>query len=155
MNHSLKRNDHTIYIFLADGFDELPVAQALAALRRPGGAVSLAAIRPGLVHGADGLTIRPDVSLADLSRLLTASEDVRLILLPGNDICASKLLADPRVHRYIGHVIQTGGYVAVLTGAEGVLLETADREIHQADHLLLQGLRPTLEFIEYVAACIT
>jgi putative intracellular protease/amidase len=108
-----------VVILIAPGYDELAVATCVNGLRQAGLAVSLVSTAAGLIGSAHGLTIRPD-ELID--RRATAPLP-RLLILPGPAGCAEILLADPRVHRLMICVRQSGGAVAALEGAQSVVAQ--------------------------------
>lgn len=139
-----KTKSHPVAVILiAPGYDELAVVTCLSELRQAGLAVSLVSTAAGLVSSAHGLTIRPD-ELID--RRVTAPLP-SLLILPGPVGCAETLLADPRVHRLIARVHQTGGAVAVLEAAESVAAQAG----LAGANVLRQGNAELLSFLQQVA----
>ncbi|MEW5987976.1 MAG: DJ-1/PfpI family protein [Chloroflexota bacterium] len=106
-----------VFIPIAPGFEEGPVVYCLDQLREAGLAVSLVGISPGLISSLHGLTVRPDLSLEQLP----AVRPRQLVIVPGGAQCASTLLADPRLYRFVEATLNSGGYVAAMQAAQPAL----------------------------------
>ena len=88
----------TIFVFLADGFEEIEALTPVDVLRRAGLSVQTVSIMDKqVVAGAHGVPVLADVMFADVN-----TEDAEMILLPGGLPGATNLDA----HEGLGQMIQ-------------------------------------------------
>jgi len=105
-----------VLCLLADGVEELELVAPVDVLRRAGAEVVMAAVGDGIqVVGRNGITLRADALLADLS---AAAFD--LLLIPGGSAVA-KLRADGRAARLAGEFVAAGKPVAAICAGPLVL----------------------------------
>jgi len=139
-----------VLIFIADQFAELAVVVCLTVIRERGLGVLLVGATPGLVRGCQGVMVQPDAALGELAQ--PPRFQSRLLILPGGTTCAGHLLTDPRVHRLIAQVWQTGGTVAALHGAEQIASEMGlDR---REGGFWMQGGEGTAVFIDRLTRAV-
>lgn len=87
----------TIFVFLADGFEEIEALTPIDVLRRAGLSVQTVSVMNGqVVTGAHGVPVLADAMFADIH-----SEDAEMILLPGGLPGATNLDA----HEGLGNMI--------------------------------------------------
>lgn len=141
-NGSLKHSKHNAVILLAPGIEEDAVTYLAKRLRSQGIQSTLVSQSAGLVSGEYGLAIRPDRCLSELEDTYR----IRLVVVPGNARCASRLLADPRVHRLFWDVLDQGGQIAIMTGAEPAFMRAGLLELMADPGCLLQGGRGEDDF---------
>lgn len=98
-------------VLIADGFREVEAISVLSALRGAGIYAKSVGLTNGLIRGARGILVRPDLTLAYLPSLLDAMR-ISLVVLPGGDRSLSRLEHDPRVHRLIRDVAVSDGWIA-------------------------------------------
>ena len=110
-----------VIILIAPYFDEESVVFCLSKLRQQSVSVSLIGVTSGLISGERGVTLRPDSSLLDAGKLVAARRQV--LVIAGGGSCATTVLSDPRSHQLMQGILQTDGYVAALSGAEGLVRE--------------------------------
>ena len=95
-----------IYLFLADGFEEIEALTPVDILRRAGKQVTTVGIGKKTITGAHGITVLADVQDNDLD-----VTDADMIILPGGMPGTLHLDASPIVHRvkreYIRAYIET------------------------------------------------
>lgn len=79
-----------VYIFLADGFEEVEALATLDVLRRGGVNALTVSIMPSLdVTGSHGVTVKADKMISDISM----ADDPEFLVLPGGMPGASNLAA--------------------------------------------------------------
>jgi putative intracellular protease/amidase len=112
-------------VIIADGFREVEAIGVLSALRRAGLYAKSVGLTSGLIKGARGILVKPDLTLGELPGVLAATS-IGLVFLPGDDQSLSHLAQDPRVHRLIREVVASEGMIA--TNPSGVrILRSAMR----------------------------
>ncbi len=114
-----------IYVFLADGFEEVEALAPVDILRRAGLQVRTVGVTGEYVTGAHGIRVAADVTAADLD------EDIELIILPGGMPGTTNLQASPMVGQAIEHCAAKGIRMAAICAAPLIL----------GDAGLLQGKR--------------
>jgi hypothetical protein len=101
-------NQRCALVIVADGFEEIEVMVFLSLLRQAGLCVKSVSLTSGLVGGAHGVWVMPDLTLADLDRLTTT---FNAVILPEGRHSLAKLEADPRVHRLLRQVVAQQGQI--------------------------------------------
>jgi DJ-1/PfpI family len=97
-------------VIIADGFEEIEAIVFLSLLRQAGLCVKSVGLTSGLVGGAHGVWIMPDLTLADLDRL-TNTTFINAVVLPEGEPSLAKLEADPRVHRLLRQIVAQRGQI--------------------------------------------
>lgn len=118
-----------VYVFLADGFEEIEAITPVDVLRRAGVEVCTVGVTGTEVTGAHGISMRADVAGNDF----TLPEDAAMVVLPGGGQGTQNLKESPLVARILADAAARGIYIAAICAAPTVL--------HQAG--LLQGKRVT------------
>lgn len=108
------------FVVIADGFEEVETVVALSLLRQAGLCAKSVGLTSGLVGGAHGVWLMPDLTLADLDDPVTP---VNAVILPEGKRCLTRLEADPRVHRLLRRAVAQRGHIA--TGSEGLRVSRA------------------------------
>jgi putative intracellular protease/amidase len=134
---------HTTLILTSSGFDEESTIKCIKQLRGSGLEAKLVGLRAGLLVGAHGLTVRPDITLGGLD----TQRGYRLIVVPGSAQSARSLLADPRVHRLFTVTTKAGGWVAVMNTAEEAFVQAGLLDLLAEDSVMVQGGQDTADFI--------
>lgn len=129
-----QKGKHSI-IMIAKGFDEEPTITCLNRLREAGLKVLLVGLTTHSVVGAHGVTIHPDYSLEELP----IGREPRLMVIPGSNETAARLVTDPRVHRMIEATVRAGGLVAIFRRAESALAQAGLLEMLSKPYCLRQG----------------
>jgi hypothetical protein len=104
-------------IIIADGFEEPEVIGWLSALRQAGLCIKSVGLTGGLIGGAHGIWLMPDLALADLEPLLNTTI-INLIILPDGGQSLNRLEADPRIHKLLHRIAEQQGQI--VTGPEGI-----------------------------------
>jgi hypothetical protein len=110
-------NQRCALVIVADGFEEMEAMVFLSLLRQAGLCVKSVGLTSGLVGGAHGVWIMPDLTLADLDQL-THTASIHAVILPEGRPGLAKLEADPRVHRLLRQVVAQRGQI--VTSREGL-----------------------------------
>ncbi len=106
-----------IYIFLADGFEEVEALAPLDILRRAGLEVTTVAVGGGeYVRGAHGITIK-----ADMPDMMYRDTAPQMIILPGGAGGTRNLDASPVVNTALSAAAASGGFIAAICAAPSVL----------------------------------
>jgi hypothetical protein len=107
----------------------------LSALRQAGLCIESVSLTSGLVSGAHGVQLVPDLALTDIGCLINTAT-IELVILPAGGRCLARLKVDPRVHRLLHQVVaQRGQIVTDLQGLQ-VLRAAAvwvDGELSEVD----------------------
>jgi 4-methyl-5(b-hydroxyethyl)-thiazole monophosphate biosynthesis len=105
-----------IYLFLADGFEEIEALTPVDILRRTGKQVTTVGIGKKTITGAHGITVLADIEDRDLD-----VTDADMIILPGGMPGTLHLDASPIVHRAIDSAVAKGAYIAAICAAPTIL----------------------------------
>lgn len=105
-----------IYLFLANGFEEVEALAPLDILRRAGKAVTTIGIGGRQVTGAHGITVTADRSDAEVK-----FTDIEAVILPGGMPGASNLDASPVVDAALAAADACGAYLCAICAAPMVL----------------------------------
>lgn len=104
-------------IIIAGGFDEPETIVWLSALRQAGLCAKSVGLTGGLISGAHGIGLRPDLTFVDLDHLLKTTT-ISLVILPGGEQGLAGLERDPRVYKLLRQAVAQGGQI--VTGPEGL-----------------------------------
>ena len=106
-----------IYVFLADGFEEIEALCPVDIMRRAGLSVVTVGISKKEIIGSHGITVLADITDAELS----FDEDIDLIFLPGGMPGTKNLDASSSVHKMIDLAIEQNAYIAAICAAPMIL----------------------------------
>ncbi len=106
-----------IYVFLADGFEEIEALAPVDFLRRAGIEVNIVGVTGDVCTGAHGIEVKTDVSLSDVN----LNEKVEGVILPGGMPGADNLDKSPEVHNAIDYCIEKGNFVCAICAAPFIL----------------------------------
>ncbi len=105
-----------IYMFLADGFEEVEAFTPLDLLRRAGADVKTIGIGDRTITGAHGITVLADAVDSDISDL-----SAEMIILPGGMPGTLGLAESSTVSSAIDTAIKNDSYIAAICAAPSVL----------------------------------
>lgn len=108
---------NTVYVFLADGFEEIEAVTPIDTLRRAGVRVETVGIGGAAITGAHGITVVPDCS----GEGFVLPEDAAMVVLPGGGLGTDNLLASPVVSTAVKEAAQRDLPVAAICAAPKVL----------------------------------
>jgi len=108
-----------VYLFLADGFEEIEALTPVDMLRRAGIEVTTVSInKEKKVTGAHGIIVSADVLSSEIG-----PENIDMVILPGGLPGADNLRADHTVQLFIDEAVKKGAYVAAICAAPRILGE--------------------------------
>ena len=107
-----------VYVFLADGFEEIEALAPVDLMRRAGLKVITVSVSDSrLVTGAHGIGVNADALISD-----TDLSGAAMLVCPGGMPGASNLAACPRLTDALSAQFKAGGYVAAICAAPAVTL---------------------------------
>jgi len=110
-------NQRCALVVLADGFEEAEAIIFLSLLRQAGLYVKSVGLTSGLVGGAHGVWLMPDLTIANLDGP-TDTTPISVVILPEGRQSLTRLEADPRVHRLLRRVVAQRGQI--VTSSDGL-----------------------------------
>lgn len=107
-----------VYLFLAEGFEEIEAVTPLDILRRAGACVKTVSVNGnGLsVMGAHGIEITADIKIDDVD-----ADSAQMLILPGGSRGTEGLGASEKLAQIIRQVDSREGYIAAICAAPTVL----------------------------------
>ncbi len=105
-----------IYMFLAEGFEEIEALGTLDILRRAGINVSTVSIGDSYVLGSHAICIKSDKTIDEIS-----FEDCEGVILPGGLPGTTNLEKSPIVSQYVDYAFKRGLLLAAICAAPSVL----------------------------------
>ena len=114
-----KENKKMVYIYLADGFEEVEVLFPLDLFKRQGVKVRSVSISENFfVTSSRGISVKTDLTVKSKDY---APELAEPIILPGGALGTDRLDASPEVHYALDYAYENGKYVAAFSGSASVL----------------------------------
>jgi len=107
-----------VYVFLADGFEEIEALTPIDILRRAGVSVTSVGVTGKTVTGSHGISVEADVTESEAADALSRA-DIEAVVLPGGMPGADNLNASSVVEKYIS---------AALSPASVCKVEITDEE---------------------------
>ena len=108
-----------VYLFLANGFEEIEALTPIDMLRRAGIETVSVSINPTKeVTGAHGITVMADKTIAD-----TLPTNIDAVILPGGLPGADNLRNDTKVNLFIDEAVKHNKYVCAICAAPRILGE--------------------------------
>ncbi len=105
-----------VYVFLADGFEEIEAVTPIDILRRAGLTVKTAAVGANPVTGAHGMRIYADMD-ASQARI----DDAQAVLLPGGMPGTTNLENSGAVRAVLRAAVEKGIYIGAICAAPSIL----------------------------------
>lgn len=106
-----------VYVFLADGFEEIEALCPVDIMRRAGLSVVTVGISKKEIVGSHGITVIADITDSEIA----FNEDVDLIFLPGGMPGTKNLDASSVVHKMIDIALEQDAYIAAICAAPMIL----------------------------------
>lgn len=107
----------TIYMLLADGFEESEAIVPADLLIRAGASVKFVSISENLfVRGSHDITIRADMLIDDISK-----DEMACLILPGGTAGTQRLEESVKVKALIESAVAKGVYIAAICAAPSIL----------------------------------
>ncbi len=110
-----------IYLFLANGFEEIEALTPVDMLRRAGLEVVTVGVGGKVITGAHGIAVAADIT-TDEALELAKKKPAELVVLPGGMPGAANLRADEAVKAIVTEAHANGKLVAAICAAPSVLV---------------------------------
>ena len=107
-----------IYVFLANGFEEVEALAPVDMLRRAKLDVTTVGVTGKTVTGSHGIPVTADITAEELN----IGADMEMIVLPGGMPGTTNLYADKRVTDAVRTMADAGKYVAAICAAPSIIL---------------------------------
>ena len=106
-----------IYVFLAEGFEEIEAVSTIDVLRRAGARVTTVGIGGSLIKGAHGITVGCDIS----EGTFVPDEGLEAVVLPGGMPGTLNLERSDTVRSAIKYAYENGKYICAICAAPTIL----------------------------------
>lgn len=106
-----------VYVFLADGFEEIEALTVVDLLRRAGIDTTTVGIGREAIRGSHGILVQSDMADKDF----TAGSDTDMIVLPGGMPGTKNLEASETVQNAIDFCLANNRYIAAICAAPTIL----------------------------------
>lgn len=106
-----------IYVFLADGFEEVEALTPVDMLRRAGAQVMTVGVSGKTVTSSHKVPVTADITKSEIS----LDSSLELIVLPGGMPGSNNLEADETVQNAIDYAVSNGKYVSAICAAPKIL----------------------------------
>lgn len=111
-----------VYVFLAEGFEEIEALTPVDVLRRAGAKVVTVGVTGKVVNGSHAVPVTADVT-ADEALSMIGSEKMEMIVLPGGMPGADNLNKSDAVDAFIKEAVASGAFIGAICAAPYVLGE--------------------------------
>lgn len=105
-----------VYIFFADGFEEIEALAPVDILRRAGLTVSMVGVTGKVVMGSHNIPVTMDQELSEVD-----PQQAQAIILPGGALGTENLEKSAGVQAAIDHCVKEGKLIAAICAAPSVL----------------------------------
>ncbi len=106
-----------IYIFLANGFEEMEALAPTDILRRAKCDVKTVAVGASEIVSSHGVAVRPDITEDQIQ----LDDELEMIVLPGGMPGTLNLEASEFVQKAVDHCAENGKYIAAICAAPSIL----------------------------------
>ena len=106
-----------IYVFLAEGFEEVEALAPVDLLRRAKQQVTTVGVTGKVVSGSHGIPVTADITAEELK----IGADMEMIVLPGGMPGTLNEEASPVVQAAIGYCVKNDRYVSAICAAPSIL----------------------------------
>lgn len=111
-----------VYMFLAEGFEEVEALCPLDLLRRAGVKIMTVGVGGKVIRGSHGIEVIADITTYEAEALLKKNP-ADMVILPGGMPGTLNLQADTTVNRFIDHAVKNNAYLAAICAAPLILGE--------------------------------
>ncbi len=111
-----------VYMFLAEGFEEIEALCPLDLLRRAGVSVMTVGVGGKVIRGSHGIEVIADVTTQEAGKLLEKSP-AEMVILPGGMPGSLNLQKDATVNAFIKFAAENDKYLAAICAAPMILGE--------------------------------
>ncbi len=111
-----------VYMFLAEGFEEIEALCPLDLLRRAGVKVMTVGVGGKVIRGSHGIEVIADITTYEAMALLSKNP-ADMVILPGGMPGTLNLQANETVNAFISYAKDNGKYLAAICAAPSILGE--------------------------------
>ncbi len=111
-----------VYMFLAEGFEEIEALCPLDLLRRTGVKVMTVGVGGKVIRGSHGIEVIADITTYEAEKLLMKNP-AEMVILPGGMPGTLNLQADEVVNKFIAAAVKADAYLAAICAAPLILGE--------------------------------
>lgn len=137
-----------VFILAAAHFDEVAVVVCLSELRSRGITAVLVTPTAGLLSGKRGITLCPDISLAQISEFEV--KEKQIVIIAGGSESAATILTDPRAHQLIQHILTVNGMIVGMRHTGPFIEGLGLVWLQDSNRFLRQEGEETAVFIQYL-----
>ena len=105
-----------VYVFLADGFEEVEAIEPVDIMRRAGIEVLTVSLDDAPVTGAHNICVKADIVIDEVNKA-----DIEAIVLPGGGKGHENLDASDAVHELISYAAENDRYVCAICAAPSII----------------------------------
>ena len=109
-----------VYLFLAEGFEEVEALTPVDFMRRADIEVTTVGVGGEYITGAHGITVKADVCDSDVS---ANDADIEMVVLPGGMPGTLNLKASAKVNEFIDRAYDKGAFIGAICAAPSILGE--------------------------------
>lgn len=109
-----------VYLFLAEGFEEVEALTPVDFMRRADIEVTTVGVGGEYITGAHGITVKADVCDSDVS---ANDADIEMVVLPGGMPGTLNLQASAKVNEFIDRAYDKGAFIGAICAAPSILGE--------------------------------
>ena len=106
-----------VYVFLADGFEEMEALSPVDVLRRAGIDVKTVGIGSDFIMGTHNIPVKADISIGEIK----LDNSLEMIVLPGGMPGAENLENSPEVQEALDYCVENKKYIAAICAAPMIL----------------------------------
>ena len=110
-----------VYLFLAEGFEEIEALTPVDALRRAGADVKTVGVTGKTVVGSHGIPVVADITADEAEELARIGEKVEMIIFPGGMPGAANLDSSPLTDLFIERAKSDDAFIAAICAAPMIL----------------------------------
>ncbi|MBQ3527651.1 MAG: DJ-1/PfpI family protein [Clostridia bacterium] len=108
-----------VYLFLAEGFEEVEALTPVDLMRRAGIEVTTVGVGGEYIKGAHSITVKADLCDTEAA----AGDDIEMVVLPGGMPGTLNLKASEKVNEFIDKANDKGAFIAAICAAPSILGE--------------------------------
>ena len=138
-----------VYVFLADGFEEIEALTPVDMLRRAGVGVTTLGVTGKVVAGSHGIKVEADALAADFA---SVPDDIEMVILPGGMPGAKNLDESEIVSSFLKAASDADAYIAAICASPMVLGKRG--LLRGRDATCYPGFEGTLEGATYYEASV-
>lgn len=105
-----------VYIFLAEGFEEIEALTSVDLLRRAGVEVTTVGVGGEYIEGSHGIVVKADKKDTDVS-----PDDLEMVVLPGGMPGTTNLDKSDTVETFLSAALEKDAYIAAICAAPSIL----------------------------------